>query len=151
MSDGDLASLYRSYGPIIYSRCRRLLDDDAAAEDATQETFIRVSRHLGKAPNSREALEWIYRIGTNYCLNEIRNRRLRPIPVDALPEHGEDITDLLASRDLAARLIDRAPEKLRAPAYLHYVDGLDQSEVARVLGVSRRTVVYRLAEFAKNA
>ena len=151
MSAGDLASLYRSYGPMIYSRCRRLLDDDAAAEDATQETFMRVQRHLQRAPDSREALVWIYRIATNYCLNEIRNRQLRPVPVDVLPERGTDDVDLLGRRDLAARLIEHAPEKLRAPAYLHYVDGLDQSEVARVLGISRRTVVYRLSAFAENA
>jgi RNA polymerase sigma-70 factor (ECF subfamily) len=129
-----------------------MLGDDAAAEDATQETFVRVHRQLEKAPDSREALAWIYRIATNYCLNEIRNRRLRPTPVEALPELGADATeDLLVRRDLAACLIDRAPEKLRAPAYLHYVDGLDQTEVARVLGISRRTVLYRLAAFAKNA
>ena len=151
MSGRDLGSLYRSYGPIIYARCRRLLDDNAAAEDATQETFIRVHRHLQKAPDSREALVWIYRIATNLCLNEIRNRRLRPTPVDVLPELGTDVVDLLARRDLAARLINHAPEKLRAPAYLHYVDGLDQSEVARVLGISRRTVLYRLAAFVESA
>jgi RNA polymerase sigma-70 factor (ECF subfamily) len=151
MSAGDLASLYSSYGPMIYSRCRRVLDDDAAAEDATQETFMRVQRHLQRAPHSLEALVWIYRVATNYCLNEIRNRRLHPVPVDVLPDLGTDVAELLGRRDLAARLIEHAPEKLRAPAYLHYVDGLDQSEVARVLGISRRTVVYRLSAFAENA
>lgn len=152
MSARDLTSLYRSYGPVIYSRCRRLLGDDASAEDATQETFMRVQRHLEKAPDSREALVWIYRIATNYCLNEIRNRRLRATPMKEVPElSGEQTEELLANRDLLARIVDRAPEKLRMPAYLHYVDGLDQSEVARVMGVSRRTVLYRLAEFAKNA
>jgi RNA polymerase sigma-70 factor (ECF subfamily) len=49
------------------------------------------------------------------------------------------------------RLIDHCPEKLRVVAWLHHVDGLDQGEVARVLDVSRRTVVNRLAEFAERA
>jgi RNA polymerase sigma-70 factor, ECF subfamily len=36
-------------------------------------------------------------------------------------------------------------------AWLHHVDGLDQGDVARVLDISRRTVLNRLAEFTRNA
>jgi len=151
-ADERLTALYRRYGPFIYARCARLLADRAAAEDATQETFMRVHRHLHKAPDSGEALAWIYRIATNYCLNEIRNRRLRPQPDCDLPAVvGEDLGAALANRDVAARIVHRSPEKLRAPAWLHHVDGLDQGEVARVLGISRRTVGNRLAAFADNA
>jgi RNA polymerase sigma-70 factor (ECF subfamily) len=153
MADDDkLTTLYRTYGPMIYSRCRRLLRDDAAAEDATQETFMRVHRHLEKAPDSREALFWIYRIATNYCLNELRDRRQRPELQAELPElPSGDIETLLGDRDLVARLVARSPAETRAAAWLHHVDGLDQAEVGQVLGVSRRTVVNRLAEFARNA
>jgi RNA polymerase sigma-70 factor (ECF subfamily) len=136
---------------MIYARCRRLLGDAAAAEDATQETFMRVHRHLDKA-DSRQAQGWIYRIATNYCLNEIRNRKHRPELHETLPElRGEDVERVLADRDLAARIIARVPEKLRVIAWLHYVDGLDQGEVARVLDISRRTVINRLAELAEHA
>jgi RNA polymerase sigma-70 factor (ECF subfamily) len=151
-ADDRLTSLYRMYGPVIYARCVRLLGDRAAAEDATQETFIRVQRHLAKAPDAAEALAWIYRIATNYCLNEIRDRKLRPL-ADAEPPElaSENLDALLADRDLVARIVRRSPEETRTAAWLHFVDGLDQSEVARVLGVSRRTVVNRLAEFGQNA
>jgi RNA polymerase sigma-70 factor (ECF subfamily) len=152
VADDQLTTLYRRYGPFIYARCVRLLGDRAAAEDATQETFMRVHRHLHKAPDSGEALAWVYRIATNYCLNEIRDRRLRPHAEPELPEAlGEDLAAALANRDIAARIIRRSPEKLRAPAWLHHVDGLDQGEVAHVLGISRRTVGNRLAEFGHNA
>src|SRR5262245_12099271 len=85
-SAGRVTELYRSYGGIIYARCRKLLGDDSAAEDAAQETFIRVFRHLDRAPDERAALAWIYRIATNYCLNEIRDRRLRPRPGLQVPD-----------------------------------------------------------------
>jgi RNA polymerase sigma-70 factor (ECF subfamily) len=149
-----LTSLYRMYGPIIYSRCARILGDRAAAEDALQETFIRVHRHLDKAPSSAEALTWIYRIATNYCLNEVRNRKLRPQSEPELPELPvtvANLDDVLADRDLVAQIILRCPKQVRSIAWLHYIDGLDQGEVARVCGVSRRTVVNRLAELAQNA
>jgi RNA polymerase sigma-70 factor (ECF subfamily) len=49
------------------------------------------------------------------------------------------------------KLIDRAPEKLRAAALLYYVDGLEQEQVAQTLGISRRTVINRLQEFAERS
>lgn len=151
MGSDRLTDLYRAYGPMIYARCRRLLGDGTAAEDATQETFMRVHRHLDKA-DSREALAWIYRIATNYCLNEIRDRKNRPEPHDELPDVvSDDVERALGDRDLAAKIVTRSPEKLRSVAWLYHVDGLDQAEVARVLDISRRTVVTRLAEFSDNA
>jgi RNA polymerase sigma-70 factor, ECF subfamily len=156
MTDDRLTSLYRTYGPVIYARCRRLLGDLAAAEDATQETFVRVLRAIDRAPDAREALTWIYRIATNYCLNEVRNRRGRPelrpeLPDDGWPPGQAGFEDRLADRDLARRLIERAPPKVRTVAFLYHVDGLEQEEVARVLRVSRGTVVARLRAFEANA
>jgi RNA polymerase sigma-70 factor (ECF subfamily) len=152
MADDRLTTLYRRYGPTIYARCARLLGDRTAAEDATQETFMRVQRHLDKVPDPNQALAWVYRIATNYCLNEIRDRRLRPQGQAEPPEPlGDSLESVLADRDAVERIIRRSPEKLRTPAWLYHVDGLDQGEVARVLGISRRTVTNRLAAFVDSA
>ena len=155
MTDDRLTNLYSTYGAAIYARCRRLLGEGAAAEDATQETFMRVLRAIDRAPDPREALTWIYRIATNYCLNEVRNRRGRPELRPELPEGwplGQSGSEeRLADRDLARRLIERAPPKVRVCAFLYHVDGMEQEEVARVLRVSRGTVVARLRAFQVNA
>jgi RNA polymerase sigma-70 factor (ECF subfamily) len=147
-----LVALYRSYGGAIYARCRRILGDDPTAQDATQETFMRVHRHIERAPDQRDVLRWIYRIATNYCLNELRGRRLRPLPVDQLPELPplDSPDDRIADRQLAQHIVHEMPEKLRAVAWLYHVDGLEQTEVADILGISRRTVVNRLAEFQER-
>lgn len=145
-----LTALYQRYGSAIYWRCLRILRDKSAAEDATQETFMRVHRHLERAPSGDEAMRWIWRIATNYCLNELRDGQRRAEPMSELPEKpvvGIDLGD----RDLAQRLVERAPEDQRVIAWLHYVDGLDQAEVALTLGISRRTVVNKLAAFSSNA
>jgi RNA polymerase sigma-70 factor (ECF subfamily) len=129
-----------------------LLGDEAAAEDATQETFLRVHRHLHRVADGDEALRWIYRIATNYCLNEIRNRKRRPAPVEMLPERAPALggEERIADRDLVARLLDGMPTKLRSPAWLYHVDGFEQDEVASILGISRRTVATRLALFLEK-
>ncbi|MBS2029565.1 MAG: sigma-70 family RNA polymerase sigma factor [Deltaproteobacteria bacterium] len=152
MTAAELERLFRTYGPLIHERCRRILGDGAAADDATQETFVRVHRHLAEAPNVDEAVPWIYRIATNYCLNELRDRGKRAEPTDTLPEIADDLSEArLADAQLARALIDRVPAKLRACAYLTYVDGLTQDEVAKVLGISRRSVVNHLADFLARA
>jgi RNA polymerase sigma-70 factor, ECF subfamily len=152
VAEDRFTALYRTYAGVIYWRCVRLLGDRAAAEDATQETFVRVHRHLERAPSADEAIRWIWRIATNYCLNELRDVRRRPAALADVPEPAGpvDLGDP-AARDLARRLIERAPADQRAIAWLHHVDGVDQGEVARILGVSRRTVVTKLAAFGANA
>jgi RNA polymerase sigma-70 factor, ECF subfamily len=153
MTDQRLAALYREYGSVIYWRCTKLLGDEAAAEDATQETFLRVYRHLAAAPDADEALRWIWRIATNYCLNEMRNRQRRPELREELPEMPADaaLERVLSDRQLVARVIARVDEKLRAVAWAHYVDGLEHTEAGRMLGISRRTVANRLAVFHERA
>jgi RNA polymerase sigma-70 factor (ECF subfamily) len=128
--------------------------DEGAAEDATQETFLRVWRRLDRVPEAREALYWIYRVATNYCLNEIRDRRSRDVPVEKLPEVTEArgaAEARIEDRDLARHLIEHARADLRVVAWLYHVDGFEQDEVADVVGISRRTVVNRLADFRTGA
>jgi len=149
---GRVNRLYRKFGPAIYSRCRRLLKDDALAEDATQEVFVRVMRHIESAPDDASALAWIYRISTNYCLNLIRDRGRQAEPVEDIPESPSDHPEPeMIDRELAMKLVERAPENLRAPAVLYYIDGLEQEQVAKTLGISRRTVINRLAEFTNRS
>lgn len=153
VDDDRLTALYREYGQAIYWRCLKILRDEAAAEDATQETFLRVHRHLARAPDADEAGRWILRIATNYCLNATRDRRRDPEPRHELPEVPGDVTleQVLGDRDMVRRVVARVDEKLRAVAWAHYVDGLDHVEAARMLGISRRTVANRLAVFAERA
>jgi RNA polymerase sigma-70 factor (ECF subfamily) len=145
--------LYDSYGPAIFARCCRLLEDRSAAEDAAQEIFLRVHRHIGSAPANDEALRWMFRIATNYCLNMLRDRKLRPTPTDDLSRMVDLACseDRVADRDLGRRLTMRAPAHLRAVAWLYHVEGLAQHEIAGELNISRRTVVNYLGAFTAYA
>ncbi len=147
--EGRMASMYRLYGSTIYARCRRILGDEQAAEDAAQEAFVRVYRHLEKVPDSEHALLWIYRVATNYCLNQIRDVRRRKSILDGRCSEVGDAFEI-AGLDMREWMV-RIPEKLRCVAWLYHVDGMNQQEVADTLGISRRTVVNRLADFNRLA
>ena len=148
----SIEALYGKYGPTIYARCRRLLRDPVAAEDATQDIFVKLMRHIEAAPSEAAVLPWIHRIVTNHCLNVIRDSKRHAEPVEHVPEMVDDeFEDSVVTRDFAQRLLAATPDELKAPAVMYHSHGIEQSKVAAELGVSRRTVLYRLAEFTRRA
>lgn len=146
-----VAVLYARFGPTIYARCRRLLKNPAGAEDATQEVFIKVMKHMASAPHEAAVLPWIHRITTNHCLNMLRDGRRQAEPVADVPEQrDDDFMDSVVSKDFAEKVMLDAPEEEKAPAVMYHLKGMDQSKVAAALGVSRRTVLYRLSAFTER-
>lgn len=144
--------LYARFGVVIYARCRQMLCEVPLAQDATQEVFLRVHRVLDKMRGQREAFTWLYRTATNHCLNELRDGRLRPALVPEVPERPDPGAESrITDQDLVARLVRHLPEELAIAAWLYHVDGLEQSEIAEICGVSRRTVIARLARFNDQA
>jgi RNA polymerase sigma-70 factor (ECF subfamily) len=144
--------LYERFGATIYARCRQMLRDPAAAQDATQEVFLKIHRTLDKIRGPREAFTWLYRSATNHCLNELRNGRHRPVPVGALPERAAPHDEpRIFDQDLLTRLVRELPPELATAAWLYHVDELEQAEIAEICGVSRRTIINRLARFAIEA
>ena len=148
----EFDDLYAHFGPTIYARCRQILRDPAAAEDATQEVFLRIHDRLAYMAGQRHALGWLYRAATNHCLNEVRNGRTRAVLMSTVPVPlGPDAEDQISKRDLVLRLVRELPADLALTAWLYYVDELEQSEIAEICGVSRRTVISRLNRFSRRA
>jgi len=64
----------------VYGLCRRMLCNDADAEDAVQDTLLSAVKNLARFDRRSSFGTWIYRIATNTCLDELRRRRRRPVP-----------------------------------------------------------------------
>jgi RNA polymerase sigma-70 factor (ECF subfamily) len=134
-----MVELYTRYGGSVYARCRQLLGDEAAAEEATQQIFLQALRRLRAQPpldrhgQGDHLLGWLFAQATSHCLEEVVDRQE--------PADEERLDD----RELAARLVARLDRRVRVMAWLCHVDGMTQDEAARLLGVPRRTVVERLA------
>ena len=144
---GDLKVAYHRYGRAVFAHCKRLLGSAEAGEDATQEVFVRALRQSGRWPVACELRPWLFRIATNYCLNELRGRRLRAHgPSQLATALPGNLEDCLMARSEVGKLLERLPQRARDVARLTYVEGMLQEEVAEALGVSRRTVVSYLTQ-----
>jgi RNA polymerase sigma-70 factor (ECF subfamily) len=153
MEAHGLDDAYRQWGAQIYRRCLKLLGDKAAAEDATQEVFVRLMRHAGQLSPEGGYLAWIYRVATNYCLNTLRDgARLEVCDPAALPEVGSDgVSGSFAARELTSRILRRFDEETRAIAVLSLVDGMSRDEVAEIMNLSRKTDGKKLAHFIASS
>lgn len=146
---------YRKYGLQVYRRCLRLLRDRAEAEDAAHEVFLRA---FGKLPRDEdETMAFLYRISTNYCLNRLRNRRMREQPHwqegvrQAARRAAKNPERAAAQSELTLLLLGDQERETQEMALYYYVDGLSQGEIARVMGLSRATINRKLRTFAALA
>ncbi len=150
MNRAHIAELYRTWGPAIYRRCLRLLRDQEAARDATQEVFRKALSSPEKLADPQTALPFIYRIATNYCLNERRNAGRRGetelVDLDLSSGHPE-----FPQRRLVQRVLSRFDARTQSIAVGVLVDGMQHEEVADALGISRKTVSRRLTRFLEHA
>jgi len=147
------AELYRTYGPAVYRRCLRLLRDREVARDATQEVFVKAVRDIAKLEDPAVVLPWLYRVATNHCLNVLRDRGRRgeqPLGELEVAATGSGAASY-PDRHLAASILSRFDDGIRAVAVGVLVDGMGHEELAVALGISRKTVERRLARFLERA
>lgn len=139
--------LVRRHEGRVYRVALRLLGSDADAQDATQETFVRAWRGLGRFRGESAISTWLFRIVTNRCLNVIVARR----PVEGLdldlPLVGGDPAEIAEQRErfaAVARSVVSLPPEQRAALVLRDFEGLSYEEVAAALGVSVAAVKGRI-------
>lgn len=143
-------SLLDRYLGAVVASARRILHDDAEAEDVAQEAMLRLWRSAATLQlGAGGVLPWLRRVATNLSIDRIRARR-REFVTDEVPEQAVAATqqDGMDANDVATR-VSRAlaalPERQRQAIALFHYEGLSQVEVGRALGVSDEAVESLLA------
>jgi RNA polymerase sigma-70 factor (ECF subfamily) len=147
--DGDLdafeALVHRHQGA-VYRVALRMLGSEADAQDATQETFVRAWRGLGRFRRESAVSTWLYSIVTRRCLDLIAARRPTEdlgIELDA----GVDPADTAEQRErlrAVTRAVAALPGEQRAALVLREFEGLSYDQVADVLNTSVSAVKGRI-------
>jgi len=142
-----VARLYDLHGPVIYRRCLKLLRDEGAAEAATQEIFGKLLANRARLRDAIKALPFLYREATAHCLAarvKIARRGAEPLEdLDVIAEAGLGYPE----RILEQHVLSRFEPDTQAVAVGVLVDGMEQGELARALGVPLQPLKDKLAQF----
>lgn len=149
----DVGELYRRCAPALHRRIRRFFRGDEA-EEVLQEVFVIVLERREQFRGESSPSTWLYRIATNHCLNRLRNQaRRRELWLESSDElwYGRAEPASQEAATALSRLWRELPEELVSIGVYHYVDGMTHDEIARLMGVSRRTIGNRLKELEEAA
>ena len=144
--DEAIALLLPAFRRKVFGLAYSFLRDREAAEDVTQEIFIKVWRALPGFDGRASMSTWIYAIARNASLSALRARRpqssLSDPEVLAAVESLDPVPSADASVDRAAieRLVAQLPTKQRQVIMLFYMEGASHEEVATMLGMPVGTV-----------
>jgi RNA polymerase sigma factor (sigma-70 family) len=150
-----LQALYEKYGSAVYSRCRYLLKDSAAAEDALHDVFARALAHDASFRSEASPLTWLLKIATNHCLNLIRSSGAawhnEYADLQRVRGEGHGGTDNIEARDLVRKSLARVDLETQRAVIHYWVDGQTLEDVASMLNRSVPTIRSRLRTFAEVA
>lgn len=141
----EFERLAEAYQAAVLRTCYLYLCDKSLAEDACQETFIKVFRSLDSFRGESSEKTWIMKIAMHTCYDinhsgwhRFINRRVTPesLPEAIVPFDDED--------DVLTNAILQLPLRLREVILLHYYQGLNVHEIAGALGISQSSVSGRL-------
>lgn len=126
-----------------------MLDDPSEGQDVAQETFLRLLRAGLDSDDPRRVTAWIYRTSTRLAIDRMRRRRVQAPQGEAswLETDAPDAEQTVSSRQQWRLLANAVPSRELELALLARFDGLTQSEISEVAGVSERTVRRLLARF----
>lgn len=138
--------LYYDYRGLVKSIALRIIDNNAAAEDAVQETMLKVARYIKKFKglDAKQTAALISVIARNCAVSVLREERRQSPPTT---EEEPSVQPPCRSLRLA---VDALSDELREPLILRYYYGFTTPELAALLGISL-PAAYKRIERAKSA
>ncbi len=139
--------LARGIARRLFLVAHRIVRDDAAADDATQDALVAIWRDLPSLRDPDRFDAWAYRMVVRYCRSEGRRHRRMGVTIvdlsDTLGEPRDDIA-AVALRDELGRAFDALSHDHRTVVVLHHLLGLPLDEIAEILEIPYGTVGSRL-------
>lgn len=143
------ARLIERHLPRVLALGRRMLGDDAEADDVAQECMLRLWRNAGSIEVPPGGLgAWLYRVASNLSLDRIRARKPQsPDGLEELPEPASQFTALAdAERAMAVdNALQALPDRQRQAVVLCHYEGLSMAEAGEIMQVSAEAIESLLA------
>jgi len=140
--DGDMGAfeeLYRGHVGRVHGAILRLVGmDRGRAEELTQDAFVRAWQKLSSFRHESAFSTWLYRLGVNTALMDLRGRRdAKETDIEDLElAAGGDVPFCAGERGDLERAVSALPPRARAVLVLHDVEGWKHEEIATELGMA---------------
>lgn len=153
--DEAFTYLVEAYQKPVYNLCYRMLGEPEAAEDAAQETFLKVYQNLLRFDCQRSFATWLLSIAAHYCIDRLRRRRFSSFSIDEDEEGQMDIPDRSApdpetetakrqERQRLHGLLQSLDPTDRAAIVMRYWHDASEVEIAQALKLTVPAVKSRL-------
>ena len=172
--DGDkiaFEKLVKKYYGRIMSYIYGMTRNRETALDYTQEVFLKAYRNIGRFKGTSSFYTWVYRIATNYSIDQFRKKKSRIDDRaefrDELKQKNENFSEYrfqagsmrnpfkslsnVELRDVLFKVIESLPPKQRDVLVFREIDGLAYEEIARAVDCNIGTVMSRLFHARKKA
>jgi RNA polymerase sigma-70 factor (ECF subfamily) len=155
-NDQAFTQLVETYQTHVYNLCYRMLGEAEAAEDASQETFLRAYQHLHRYDRKRPFGTWLLSIAAHYCIDRLRRRKFTMTSIDQDEEEGGfELPDADApnpeseaiygeQRQQMQHLLKRLDSVDRAAIVMRYWHDCSEVEIAESLNLTVSAVKSRL-------
>lgn len=141
-------ALYRKYAQGMYCVALRLVQNEADAEDLTQEAFIKAFRKIDQYRGEVTFGAWLKRIVVNRCLDFLKTRRQRFVELEegrmAVAQSDDwEVHEGIGVGEVRAAM-EALPDKYRYVVQLFLLEGYDHTEISEILGIREATCRTRL-------
>ena len=159
---GDMQAfglLVQKHQRLVFTLALRMLKNQEEAEEAAQDTFVKVYQSLSRFEEKSKFTTWVYRVAYNECLGRLRKSKRHFTLVEDIVENSDEPTDFLDGleilhREERATLIKKGIEMLN-PAEavaltLFYHEDLSVKEISTITGSSESNVKAQLFRGRKH-
>ena len=160
LKKGDKSSfeeLLNLYGNRLIKTCYLILNSRVEAEDAVQETFIRVFKSIHNFNEESSLYTWIYTIALNICRDMLKRRKYASSFEEYMLDQGESAEEIVLeriNREILRERLSSLPFIYKEVLVLFYFEGLTVKEISHILREKEGTIKSKLSrgrKMLKNA
>jgi len=142
--DIAFGAIVKKYNRLMYGLCYRILRNQTTAEDAVQESSVKIWKMLKSWDRNKASLStWIYRITTNTCIDH-RRRTIRLAESELNENNGGEFDSSDFEKKELAEFVEGLMGELSEPQHisltLYYKEELKQTEIAKIMNISVKSV-----------
>jgi RNA polymerase sigma-70 factor, ECF subfamily len=153
--DEAFTNLVETYQKPVYNLCYRMLGESEAAEDAAQETFLKVYQNLARYDSDRSFATWLLSIAAHHCIDRLRRRRFSSVSIDENEDGQTELPDRSApdpesetakrqEREQMQKCLQSLDPTDRAAVVMRYWQDSSEVEIAQALNLTVPAVKSRL-------